>query len=182
NLLIGKVWGEDALRIYERAYKLMMLPWQQISAPLQSVIVPTLSRLNDDPERYRRAYFQAVGVFQLVSCPLMAFVAVMAPQLVDLFFGPGYEEAGPVLRWLAVSGVVQPLSNSLGWLYISQGRTGELMRWGLWSSVLVLLSFLIGLPWGPLGVAQSYTLSICLVISPIAAWFAGRGGPVSSQA
>ena len=75
NMLIGKVWGEDALGLYERAYKLMMAPLQQINPPMGSIIVPTLSRLNDDPERYRRAYFQAVGVFQLISCPLMAFVA-----------------------------------------------------------------------------------------------------------
>lgn len=179
NLLIGWWWGAQPLGFYELAYRLMMAPLRQLSYPLQQVMIPALSRLQGEPERYRRAYFQAVGVLQVISCPLMGFVAVTAPQIVEFVFGPGYEPAGPILRWLAIAGLIQPISVSLGWLYVSQGRTREMLRWGLLGCTLIVISFFIGLPWGPLGVARAYAGMICLIIAPLAFWFAGAVGPVN---
>lgn len=181
NMLIGWWWGAEPLGFYERAYKLMMAPLQQINSPLSGVMIPALSRLVGQPEKYREAYFQATAILQIVSCPIMAFVAVMAPQIVDVVFGPGFEEAGPILRWLAIAGIVQPLSITLGWLYISQGRGRELMRWGTIGCSLIVISFAIGLPWGPLGVAQSYSAMIYVVIVPLAYKFAGAAGPISMR-
>jgi PST family polysaccharide transporter len=180
-MLIGWWWGETSLGFYERGYKLMMAPLIQINLPLRNLVVPALSRVQDQPAKYRKAYFQAAGLFQVVSCPLMAFVAVTSPWVVDIIFGQGWEEVAPILRWLAISGFLQPIISSLGWLYISQGRTRELMIWGFIGCSLILLSFLIGLPWGPLGVARSYALVICLLIVPMSYWYAGCRGPVSTR-
>src|SRR5690606_25777367 len=44
---------------------------------------------------------------------------------------------------------------------------------------LIVASFGIGLPWGPIGVARSYGLVICFVIVPFAYSYVGRKGPVS---
>jgi O-antigen/teichoic acid export membrane protein len=181
NFLIGWAWGSTALGLYERAYKLMMAPLHQINGPLAGIMIPTLSRLNTEPSRYRRAYFRSVAVFQTVSVPLMAFVAVMAPEIVRVVFGTGYEQAGPILRWLAIAGLAQPLTNSLGWLYVSQGRGRELMRWGLLGSSITVVSFLLGLTWGALGVAIAYAAVKLTIVSPLAIWYAGANGPVSRR-
>lgn len=181
NMLIGWWWGPELLGFYERAYKLMMAPLQQINAPLTNLMVPALSRVVDQPQKYRKAYFQAIAILQLVSCPIMVFVAVMAPQIVDVVFGRGFVKSGPILRWLAIAGIVQPLSHTLGWLYISQGRGQELMRWGMIGCSLIVLSFIAGLPWGPLGVSISYAAMVYVVIVPLAYWYAGAVGPVNAQ-
>ncbi len=180
NLLIGWWWGQVPLGFYERGYKLMMAPLAQINAPLMNVVVPALSRVSSEPAKYREAYFRAVGLFQVVSCPLMAFVAVTAPWIVDVLFGPRWAEVGPILRWLAIAGFVQPISNSLGWLYISQGRTRDMMKWGLVGCSLIVLSFLVGLPWGPVGVARAYALMVIFVVVPLGYWYAGHKGPVNA--
>ncbi len=179
NMLIGWWWGAEPLGFYERAYKLMMAPLQQVNSPLSGVMIPALSRLAGQPEKYRDAYFQAIAILQIVSCPIMAFVAVMAPQIVDVVFGRGYEEAGPILRWLAIAGSVQTVGQSLGWLYISQGRGRDMMVWGIIASSLVILSFLIGLPWGPVGVARAYAVLIWLIIVPVCYYGVGRRGPIT---
>lgn len=179
NMLIGWSWGEAALGLYERAYKLMMAPLQQINGPLAGVMVPALSRLVAETETYKTTYFRAIAIVQLISCPLMVFLAIAAPSVVRVMFGAGYDEAVPVLRWLAIAGFMQPLMNSLGWLYISQGRARELLRWGLVSGLLIVMSFVLGLPHGPVGVARAYALTICIVVVPLAIWFAGSSGPVT---
>jgi hypothetical protein len=70
--------------------------------------------------------------------------------------------------------------NALGWLYISQGRGRDMMRWGVVGCSLIVVSFAAGLPWGPVGVACAYALVVYLVIVPLAYWLAGCKGPVTT--
>jgi len=56
NVLIGKVSGEVALGLYGRAYNLMLVPISQINGAVSQVATPLLSRLIQDPQRYRNAY------------------------------------------------------------------------------------------------------------------------------
>jgi len=177
NMLIGRWWGEAPLGFYERGYKLMMAPLMQINVPVTNVIVPALSRVRDEPAKYREAYFRVSGLFQLLSCPLMAFVVVTAPWVVQFVFGPGWEPSGPILRWLAVAGFVQPLGSSIGWLFISQNRAREMMYLGCFASVSMISAFICGLPWGPLGVARAYAV-VCVILTPIGFWYVGRRGPI----
>lgn len=179
NLLIGWAWGESALGLYERAYRLMMMPLQQINGPLAGVMVPALSRLAGEPISYRRAYLRSISILQFASCPLMALVAVMSQEIVEVIFGPAFSPAGPILRWLAIAGFMQPLMNTLGWLYVSQGRGRELMYWGMVSGTLIVSSFVAGLPAGPVGVARAYAVAVCLLVVPLAVWFAGSRGAVT---
>ena len=51
KVLIGRMWGEHVLGLYDRSYKLMLLPIQQINAPLSRVMLPALSRMTDEPDR-----------------------------------------------------------------------------------------------------------------------------------
>ncbi len=53
NALIGRFWGSYQLGLYAKAYQMLLLPMEQINAPIASVAVPALSRLADSPERYR---------------------------------------------------------------------------------------------------------------------------------
>ena len=49
NILLGRFWGANVLGLYSKAYSIMMLPINQIRAPLNAVAIPTLSRLQNDP-------------------------------------------------------------------------------------------------------------------------------------
>jgi PST family polysaccharide transporter len=73
-----------------------------------------------------------------------------------------------------------PVSNSALWLMISQGRGGDMFRWALLGAPLSILSYLIGLHWGVLGVAASYSLARLFVIDPLLYFYAGRTGPVKT--
>ena len=88
---------------------------------------------------------------------------------------------GPILRWLAIAGFLQPLFNSLGWLYVSQGRGTRHDALGCHPSSLIVSSFILGLRWGPVGVACAYALAFYLLIIPFSYWYAGRKGPVSTR-
>ena len=61
NILIGKYSGAIELGYYDRAYKLLLFPIQNIIAPLSRVMIPLLSRVQDDKPRFRDLYLQTPG-------------------------------------------------------------------------------------------------------------------------
>ena len=74
SLLLGWRWGATPLGLYGNARRLMQLPVTQLNAPMTQVAIPALSRVVDQPERYRLAYVRFVEKIQLVALPGVAFL------------------------------------------------------------------------------------------------------------
>ena len=49
NILIGRVWGSGPLGLYDRAYKLLLFPLQQVNNPIGRIMTPTLARMLHEP-------------------------------------------------------------------------------------------------------------------------------------
>ncbi|HHH31662.1 MAG TPA: lipopolysaccharide biosynthesis protein [Polyangiaceae bacterium] len=186
DVLIGRFDGATAaeraetLGNYQKAYELLMLPLQQLNKPVSAVAVPALSRLSEQPERYRAVYLRIMRLVLMVTMPLTAFLVMTAGPLVEVVFGSQWMEAVPIFEVLGLAAFTQPLGNSAGWLFISQDRTAEMLRWGVVGASLAVLSFVVGLPWGAYGIAASYALSGIFVRTPILLWWLGRRGPVTT--
>ncbi len=178
NLLIGKFWGSRQLGLYARAYQLLLLPIDQINTPVGAVAVPALSRLNDSPERYRLAYLRILEKVAILTMPGVAFMISTSDWIVRLMLGSQWDEAARIFALLGFVGLVQPVANTIGWLFITQGRTRHMFKWGIAGSGLIIVSICVGLPWGAVGVAASYSAIFLLVVTPLLFWYVGRSGPV----
>lgn len=181
KVLIGRAAGADALGLYDRAYKLLLWPLQQINAPLSRVMVPVLSRLREEEGRYRHAYARTVRQILLVALPGVTFLILTADKLIPTLMGDEWAGAAPIFAWLGLAGLHQPMTSTLGWLFISQQRTGEFARWGLINAVTSIAAFAIGLPWGAVGVAAAYAISDIALRLPVIWWWVGRKGPVRTR-
>jgi PST family polysaccharide transporter len=180
NVLIGHYAGAVQLGYYDRAYKLLLFPLSQINNPVGRVVVPMLSKLVDDPERYRRVYVRTVQQLALFTIPGVVFLVVNAGLFIPTILGEKWAPSVPIFMVLGLAAIHQPISATTGWLFISQSRTGEYAQWGLVVAVTSIGAFVVGLPWGALGVATAYALSDILIRLPIVWWWVGRRGPVSS--
>ncbi|MCZ6638111.1 MAG: lipopolysaccharide biosynthesis protein [Alphaproteobacteria bacterium] len=178
NALIGWVWGPAALGFYTRAYALLMAPLQQLNRPLSSVAIATLSRLAGEPDAYANAYRRIVEKILLITMPLTGLLLATSDLVIEVLLGPRCADAAPIFLWLAVAALYQPLAQTTGWLFITQGRTGEMLRWGAISVPITLASFLVGLPFGAVGVAAAYALGGLFILVPMLFWYVGRRGPV----
>jgi PST family polysaccharide transporter len=179
NVLIAKAWGSAALGLYDRSYKLMMFPIHNINTPLGRVMLPALSRVQDEPERYRRMYVLAIRAIALGSMPGVMAAAICSEVLVPFLLGERWRAASPIFFWLSLAAVTQPISNATGWLFISSGRTKEMLRWALFAAPITIGSFVAGLPWGPTGVAAAY-FATRLILVPVLYHWSTRGSPVSA--
>jgi O-antigen/teichoic acid export membrane protein len=181
NLLIGTVWGPTQLGLYSRAYQLLLLPLDQISAPIDGVAVTALSRVTDAPERYRAAYLRMLEKLAMLTMPVMALMIGTSDLLVRVLLGPQWMETGKIFAILGILGLVEPISNTMGWLLISQGRTHHVFQWGVIDAVLSIASILTGLPWGAIGVATAYAITGICIRKPLQFWFVTRIGPVRTR-
>ena len=181
KVLIGWYWGATPLGLFERTQKLVLLPVLNLNVPLATVALSALSRLTGDPERYRRAYVFAVERLALLLAPAGGLLVAGAGPVVAAVFGEKWTDAVPILAWLGAAMFFLPVIYALSWLYMSQDRTGEMLRASAIGGGMTVAAVLCGLPFGPVAVAAAYTISGIAVRVPVLFWLAGRQGPVGMR-
>jgi hypothetical protein len=71
KVLIGWFWGAEALGIYGRAYQLATIPSDNINAAIGGVAFSALSRLQDDPVRFKTLFLNGYAlVVSMARTPL----------------------------------------------------------------------------------------------------------------
>jgi O-antigen/teichoic acid export membrane protein/ubiquinone/menaquinone biosynthesis C-methylase UbiE len=170
NVLIGALWGGSALGLYSKAYALLMVPITQVSGPIKAVVVPALSRLCDDAERYRAFHYNAAFLVGLVTVPAVGFVFVSARDLVAVVLGHQWHEAVPIFLALAPAGLVAALKDTAGWTFVSTGRTDRAFRAEIVGSLLVVMGIILGLRWGPVGVAAGFSAAYVIYLPGLIAY------------
>ena len=181
NMMIGVVLGEVALGLYDRAWKLAVQPLNQLTAPVNGVAIPVLSRLQHSAERYRNAYVKMVQLLILLSAPGLLFAILMARPLVLTVFGAKWEDIIPVFSWVCFGALITPINMGLFWLFTSQGRTREQLTWTVVTSIVNVAAYAAGLHWGAAGVARTSAISVYLIQSPLLIWAATKNGPVGMR-
>ncbi len=157
NLLIGRYVGSAALGIYARSYMILLLPVAQVSGIISNVMFPALSAIQKDVERVREMYLKSISVISLVTFPMMLGLLVVSQSFVLALFGDKWAGMIPILQVFCVLGAIQSISTTTGWIFTSQGRTDIMFRWGLITGSIFIISFVVGLRWGAVGVAVAYT-------------------------
>lgn len=166
SVLIGWYWGAQQLGLYYKAHRLLLLPLQQFSAPVSSVAVPALSRLQDNPTRYCAYYDKSILLLSTFSMPLVAFLFVTADTVIPLVLGAQWEPTVPIFRALAPATFLQAFTAAIWWISASMGRTSREFYWTLGVSIMTLMSFFIGVQWGAIGVAVALSASRVIAAIP----------------
>lgn len=174
NVLVGKVLGAEELGFYTRAYFLMMLPTLLSTQAVTPAVLPALSRLQNDRVAFGRMYRRATVTVAAFAVPAAVGMLLTAPELVRLVYGPGWEPVVPLLVLLALAGIVQPVHNTMGWLFLAHGAARAMFWWGFGAAVGLSTAFFVGVRYGTEGVAAAYGIVMAVVISPAALIVAHR--------
>jgi PST family polysaccharide transporter len=160
NILIGRYWGAGPLGLYSRAFNLLTLAISQITAPTCSVAIPTLSRIQSEPELFARYYLKIMNLIAWIITSLFGFLFVAATPVIVLVLGPKWRDAAPVFQILSISAPGQMLLESTLWVLISKGESARLLKLMIILCPIMIGSFAIGLPFGIKGVALSLSIAL----------------------
>lgn len=167
KVLLGRFWGAEALGIYGRAYQLVDLPTNTLHSTLGSVAFPALSRVQTDPERFRRYFLRIYTFFLSVAVPITVASAIFADDIVYVFLGPKWEAAASVFRLLAPTILAFGLINPFGWVLFANGRVGRSLKIALMIAPMTILGCVFGLGYGPTGVAIGFSTAMALLVAPV---------------
>jgi O-antigen/teichoic acid export membrane protein len=173
NLLVGWRFGAHALGFYKKAYDLFAFTASQFLNPVDAVVVSALSRLNRDRAEYRRFLMGGLSLVAFAGMGLGADLTLIGRDLIRVLLGPGWETAGLIFTFFGPGIGLMLLSNTNGWIHLSIGRADRWFRWGIFEFIVTGLLFVVGLHWGPVGIAAAWTASFWLLTLP-AFWYAGR--------
>ncbi len=163
NLLIGKFLGPAALGYYAIAYNVMLSPLSRVAAPIQDVLFPAFSRIQDDTARIAAGWIRATRAVAAFSIPALTGLMVVAPEFIRVVLGPKWSEAVPVLQILAWVGLLQSLQALDTGILEARDRTRAIFWFTVGYFSLHVCAFVVGLQWGIVGVAAGYAITTTLV-------------------
>jgi PST family polysaccharide transporter len=178
KVMIGRFWGADAIGIYERGYQLVRIPTENLNSAIGEVGFSALSRLQGDPIRFRSYFLKGFSLVLGVTLPTTIACALFADDLVFCLLGPRWKDAAAIVRLLAPTIVIFAIINPLGWLTYSLGLVARCLKIALVFAPTIIVGCVIGLPFGPKGVAFAYSVVMTLWVFPFILWCV-HGTPIS---
>ncbi len=160
NLVVGRVLGAEALGLYGRAYQIMSLPGILIGDAIQSVFFPVFSNVQTNNRRLSRGYRTALAAIAIGVAPASVLLAILAPELILLVLGPGWEGIVTPLQILAAAMVFrvgQKVGDAIVKAKAAVYRRAFLV--GMFALSVFLFSW-AGTPWGLTGVAIGVLVAI----------------------
>ncbi|WP_084128795.1 oligosaccharide flippase family protein [Demequina sp. NBRC 110055] len=151
--MLGLVAPPTQVGLFDRAQQLVLLPLGLTIDQMKRVALPVLTRVRDDRERLASYYRRAQQLATYGTGLLFALLAALAEPVVAVVFGSGWEAAVPLLRVLALGGIVRAFGLTVQWLHMGGGSAQAGLRFNAWAIPLVVAITATGLPWGAMGVA-----------------------------
>lgn len=189
-LIIGATLGNTPLGLYTKAYKLLLMPAQNLNSPLSSTVVPALSAIKEDHERYRRFYRNALSSISSISTPFVVFSFFFAEEIILLLLGEKWIASAEVYKYLCPAALAACTNVANSWVYRTWGHVQRQTKTTFINGILAACAIYTGSHWGIIGVAISIStlkviikvpfLAICYKDTPIhlADFFAAVWRPI----
>jgi O-antigen/teichoic acid export membrane protein len=170
KILIGRFWGADAIGIYGRAYQVINIPTDNLNSAVGEVAFSALSRLQVDHNRLKNYFLKGYSLVLGLTLPITIACALFANEIIFVLLGPKWLEAAPIFRLLAPTILIFAIINPLTWLLFSLGLVERSLKMSLVFSPLIIGGYVLGLPYGPRGVAFAYSAVMAVCALPLTAW------------
>ena len=167
ELVIGRALGQEALGFYQIALAIPLLLGVRATALIHQISMPTYALLQGDRLGVARVFELQMGLVGLIFIPLAAGVAVFAPVIVPLAFGPQWLAIVEPLRMLCVYAVCAGYLSVMTALHYGANRPDLQMKsWGgqffFYAVVIVPLTMGFGLTGAAVSLVASYVAGVLL--------------------
>jgi len=157
--LIGRMIGATALGYYQNSRSLTDEVRYRISAPLQRVLFPAFSSLQDNTEWLQLAVLRSGRLLAAFIFPMGIGIAATANELVPILYGEKWLAMIPVVKLLGLSTALKGSTAIVTPLFNAANRVALSLRYSIFGSIIVVLSVLAASPWGIEAVAGAIALS-----------------------
>lgn len=143
KLLIGKCMSASSLGYYEKAYRLVQLPQNQITSVINPVMQPLMSTLQEDMDQMSQKHNRIVKFISTISFPVSIILYFCGNEIVTLFYGSHWEESISTFQILSLSLSTQMILSTSGGIWQSCNATNYLFWTGLANTCITITGFVI---------------------------------------
>ncbi len=158
NLLVAWLWGTISLGFYDKAYQLLLVPLNQLTIPLSRVVHSTLSRLQNETERFQQYFYRYLLLSASIGMPLVALIFGIVDNFIPLLLGEKWLPSAILFKAFAPAAFVMTISPSINWLYVSLGRAKRQFYWHSMITLIWLATLVIALQSSILTVAIAFSI------------------------
>lgn len=157
-LIVGKVFGSEAVAIYAVAYRIISDPVRTLASTINDVAYPAFSRLQDQLERLRTYFFTIARAGLSLIGLVLVIVAVYIGDLLVLGGYDQYLDAVPLVHVFALIGIVRCVTPIVPQLLNAMGQARLNFYYQVASAFLLPVAFVVGAQFSLMGVAWSWVI------------------------
>ncbi len=165
QLIIGKMYSSDDLAFYNQGKKFPNLIVTNINTSIDSVLLPTMSKEQDDSERVKQMTRRAIKTSTYLMMPIMIGLAVCAEPLVSLILTDKWLPCVPFLRIFCITYAFYPIHTANLNAIKAMGRSDLFLKLEIIKKIVGLASIVITMWFGVM--AMAYSLLVTSLLSQI---------------
>lgn len=145
NFLIGKLLGQYELGIYNRSYRIMMYPLNNVSNVIKRVMFPAFSSIQDNLNKIKQIYLKITQTIAFITFPLIMLIFMLSHEFVFVLLGEKWMGMAPVLKLLVLVALPQVILTLNGTIYLTIGKPHIPFRLNIIQGIILFISFYVGI-------------------------------------
>ena len=165
DLYIGRVYGAATNGLFAIAGEISVVPLSEVSQPINRA---AYSKYSEDVRANRSlaaSYLSIASLIWMISLPIAAGTAAVAPAIVGLLLGPKWQAAVPVLRWSSIGmafGLMSTGTPPVCWA-LGRPRVAAVSS-AAGATILIPAAIVCSHLWGYVGVAVAFVVVSALMV------------------
>ena len=165
SLVIGKMYSASDLAFYNQGDKLPSVIVNNINVSIDSVLLPTLAKEQEDRERVKNMTRRAIKTSTYIMAPLMMGLAFCAKPLVQIILTEKWLRCVPFLQIFCITYMFQPIHTANLNAIKAMGRSDLFLKLEIAKKIVGMILLLSTMWFGVM--AMAYSLLVSSVLSQI---------------
>ena len=166
TFVIGRVAGAHAVGLYELSSEIADLPTVELIWPIQRALFPGYAKLMGDHDSLARNYLGGLAIIMMIAMPMAVGIACTAPLIIEIFLGPQWRDALPLLQVLAIAGILKVGQANSNTVLLSLGRARLISHLSaLRLAVFAVLVITATVYAGPIGAAYAIVAGSAILLA-----------------
>lgn len=164
--IISSTLGRDILGVYSLCKKIVALLYGIISPVIMNVLTPLFAEIQSSAREVQSKFTRLIEIVSTVNYPLFFLLALLAPGLIRILYGPGYVDSYLILSLLAVNYGILSVSGVLTASQVALGRTDLGFYWTIFRIISMAVYIYIGSFWSVTGIAAAILAGTVINLIP----------------
>ncbi|MDH7603031.1 MAG: lipopolysaccharide biosynthesis protein [Armatimonadota bacterium] len=157
-ILLGSLMGGTKLGLYVFACNLGTWIVQNVWVPISSIVFPTFSALQEEPEHARRMFMKLLGLVAFIGLPIVSMQWSLAPLYIGSIYSTKWLDSVTAFRFIALYGMVRAVCSPTLSLIAAMGRPDVNLKLNAAACPMLVSAVFIGSRYGINGVAAATAL------------------------